>query len=414
MRLNTHKLEINKKRFLDTFTISSSIGATNKGGLDRLALTKEDKEIRDIFVQWLKEAGLAVRIDDFGNIYGRREGKIKNAPSVTMGSHLDTQPTGGRYDGILGVLAALEVIRALNDHHDETDYPIEIINFTNEEGARFRPPMLGSGGLTEIFTKEMVYQSKDDEGILYKDALKAINYLGKKTSRIKNVKNYVELHIEQGPILDEKDISIGIVEGIQGISWLNVKVTGVTNHAGPTPMKNRKDAIIPAARMIYAANELTKQFDGLLTNVGKVNSFPNVVNIVPGVVEFKVDIRHQDDVIRRAAIEQYIENVSTTALMHHVEVEITTDWHSDAVHFSEEVCDTVAAAANLFDYSSLRLFSGAGHDAKYMSSMTETGMIFVKSIDGISHNEGEFTPDEDLVKGANVLLHVIKQLATKK
>lgn len=414
MKLQTHKLEINKQRFLDSFSKSSSIGATKNGGLNRLALTNEDKEIRDIFIGWLKDAGLSVRVDDFGNIYGRKEGKIKEAPAVAMGSHLDSQPTGGRYDGVLGVLAALEVIRVLNEHNYETDYPIEIINFTNEEGARFRPPMLGSGGLTEVFTKEMVYGAKDDQGILYEDALKKINYLGAEAHRIDNIKNFVELHIEQGPILDEKDISIGVVEGIQGISWLNIQVVGVTSHAGPTPMERRRDALVPASRMIYLAYELTKDFDGLSINVGKIDNFPNVVNIVPSIVEFKVDIRHKDDVIRNTVIQQYIERISTIALMHNVEVEITTDWNSNAVHFSSEVCEAITKACDTFGYTSLRLFSGAGHDAKYMNNITSTGMIFVKSIDGISHNEQELTLDDDLVKGANVLLHVITQLANKK
>lgn len=414
MSIDLKRLQINETRFLDTFKHSSSIGATAKGGLHRLALSQEDKEMRDVFVAWMKEAGLNVRVDDFGNIYGRREGKIKDAPVVAIGSHLDTQPTGGRFDGILGVLAALEVVRVLNDHQIETDYPIEIVNFTNEEGARFGPPMLGSGGLTEVFTQEFVYQSTDENGVTYKEALEEIGYLGKVENRLSHAKNFVELHIEQGPVLEEKDLTIGIVEGIQGMSWLKVNITGKNSHAGPTPMESRKDALVVAAKMIVAANEITKQYKGLLTTVGKITNYPNVENIVPGEVEIKIDIRHPDDNVRKQATEQLIEQYSAIAHNHKVEMTCTTEWDSTATIFADEVIEAVESACETLEYSSLKMFSGAGHDAKYMNEITKTGMIFVKSIDGISHNEAELTLDEDLVKGANVLLHVVLQLANNK
>lgn len=414
MNIDVNRLQINEARFLETFKHSSSIGATAKGGLHRLALSEEDKQMRDLFVEWMRDAGLEVRVDDFGNIYGRREGKQKDAPVVAMGSHLDTQPTGGRFDGVLGVLAALEVVRVLNDHQIETDFPIEIINFTNEEGARFGPPMLGSGGLTEVFTQDFVYSSTDKEGITFKEALEQIGYLGKKENRLTNAKNYVELHIEQGPVLEEKDISIGIVQGIQGMSWLKVKITGRNSHAGTTPMESRKDALLVAAKMIVATNEITKQYSGLLTTVGKITNYPNVENIVPGEVEIKIDIRHPNDTTRKQATEQLIEQLSAIAHQHQVEMTCTTEWDASAAIFSEEVVAAVEKACETLNYSSLKMYSGAGHDAKYMNDITETGMIFVKSIGGISHNEAELTLDEDLVKGANVLLHVVLQLANNK
>src|SRR5690625_3585013 len=210
-------ININEERFLDTLEVSSSIGKNEKGGLSRLALSESDRKMRDIFIDWLEQEGLAVRIDDFGNIYGRREGKLKDAPAVAIGSHLDTQPTGGRYDGILGVLAGLEVIRTLNENEIETKHPIEIINFTNEEGARFTPPMLGSGGIAGVFSKDYVYKRADDKLISFETALKEIGYQGIADNRIKNVKNYIELHIEQGPILEIENKDIGVVTGIQGI-----------------------------------------------------------------------------------------------------------------------------------------------------------------------------------------------------
>ena len=404
---------INEKRLLETFEVSSSIGQTENGGLNRLALSEEDKQIRDIFVKWLKDENLEVRIDDFGNIYGRREGKIKDAPAVVIGSHLDTQPVGGRFDGILGVLAALEVIRSLNDHQIETDYPIEIINFTNEEGARFEPPMLGSGGIANIFTKEFIYGIQDANGISFEQALESIGYKGEEKNRVKNIKNFIELHIEQGPILDHQNKSIGIVGGIIGMDWVHVKVIGETNHAGPTPMDARKDAIIPASQMIFRANEITKKYEGLKTTVGKVENKPNVVNVIPGEVNFTFDIRHKDDQQRQRAIEELSAQFKAIAKEYNVEVEITTEWNSNAVHFSSEVIDAISEATQQLDYSFLNFYSGPGHDAKYMNELGSTGMIFVKSVGGISHNESEFTADEDLIKGANVLLHVVQKLANK-
>lgn len=403
--------QINKSRLLETMKVSASIGTSENGGLTRLALTEEDKTMRDIFVDWLNEEGLDVRIDDFGNIYGRREGKNNGGPVIAFGSHLDTQPCGGRFDGVLGVLAALEVIRVLNENNIKTEHPIEIINFTNEEGARFRPPMLGSGGIAEAFTQEFIYNIEDDNGITYKQALKQIGYMGEKKNRLSNVKNFIELHIEQGPILESENKSIGIVQGIQGMSWLTVKVVGETNHAGPTPMENRKDALVPSSKMIAKVNELTKEIKGLKTTVGKLHVEPNVTNVIPGEVEFTVDIRHEDNETRANAIETLKEQLSTIAIMNDVDLTITTDWKSDAVKFSPIVMENIYESAEELGCSSLKLFSGPGHDAKYMSKLGDTGMIFIPSNNGISHNEQELSFEDDIDKGANILLQVIYKLA---
>ncbi|ASN06231.1 M20 family metallo-hydrolase [Virgibacillus necropolis] len=402
---------INRRRLLETINVSSSIGASENGGLSRLALSEEDKTMRDIFVEWLHQEKLDVRIDDFGNIYGRRKGKRNDGPTIAVGSHLDTQPCGGRYDGVLGVLAALEVIRVLNENNIETEFPIEIINFTNEEGARFGPPMLGSGGVTENFTKNFIYNIKDSNDITFKQALKSIGYMGEIENRLSNVKNFIELHIEQGSILEKNNTSIGIVEGIQGMSWLIVKVTGETNHAGPTPMENRKDALLATSKMIGRVNDLTKEFDGLKTTVGTLNVKPNITNVIPGEVEFIIDIRHPSNETRANAIESLKEQLSTIALMNDVEITITTDWTSDAVEFSQVVTESIREASEKWGYSSLNMYSGPGHDAKYISQVAESGMIFVPSCKGISHNEQELTVDDDIEKGANVLLTVINNLA---
>lgn len=403
--------QINKSRLLETIKVSASIGATENGGLNRLALTQEDKTMRDIFVNWLKEEGLNIRIDDFGNIYGRRKGRKNSGPVIAIGSHLDTQPCGGRFDGVLGVLSALEVIRVLNDNQVETEYPIEIINFTNEEGARFRPPMLGSGGAAEVFTQDFVYHTKDSKDVTFEQALKQIGYVGKKANRLKNVKNYIELHIEQGPVLEKKNKSIGIVQGIQGMSWLTISVTGETNHAGPTPMDGRRDALVPAAKMIANVNQLTKEIDGLKITVGKMDVSPNVSNVIPGKVEFTVDIRHQDDEARANAIEILREQLSTIALTHDVDLTIETDWKSDAVEFSPDVIKGIAEGAEEFGYPAMELFSGPGHDAKYVAQVADTGMIFIPSHKGISHNEQELSFHDDIEKGANVLLYAVTKLA---
>ncbi|MBM7586070.1 N-carbamoyl-L-amino-acid hydrolase [Bacillus pakistanensis] len=412
--MESTKLNINKSRLLETINISSSIGSTRNGGLNRLALSGEDKIVRDQFCDWLIDEGLEVRVDDLGNIYGRRAGRNNSGPVTAVGSHLDTQPCGGRYDGVLGVLIALEAIRVLNEQNIETENPIEIINFTNEEGARFSPPMLGSGGVAGVFTKEFIYNSKDINGKSFKQALQEIGYMGEEKNRIKTVKNFVELHIEQGPILDQKNKTIGIVEGIQGMSWLTVKVIGETNHAGPTPMENRKDAIVPVGKMITKINEITQEIEGLKTTIGQLNVSPNISNVIPGEVEFTIDIRHKNDEIRNHAIDRLKEQLSTIALLHKVELIIQTSWDSDAVIFSPVITNMISEAADQWNYSSMHLFSGPGHDAKYMSFLGDTGMIFLPSINGISHNEAELTLDDDIEKGANLLLSVLLKLANTK
>lgn len=409
--METTKLMVNRNRLLDTINVSSSIGASENGGLNRLALTEEDKKMRNIFVKWLQEEKLEVRVDDLGNIYGRRKGKFNDSPAVAIGSHLDTQPCGGRFDGILGVLTALEVVRTLNENNIETDYPIEIVNFTNEEGARFEPPMLGSGGVAGEFTKDFIYNTKDNENISFQEALIKIQYMGDEKHRLRDLKYFIELHVEQGPILEKNNKLIGIVEGIQGISWLNVKVVGETNHAGPTPMENRKDALAPSAKMVTKVYEITNEIEGLKTTVGKLNVKPNITNVIPGEVEFMIDVRHKDDEIRAVTIDRLREQLGTIAVMNNVEVTISTDWNSDAVLFSSEVMDAISEAAGVLGYSTLRLFSGPGHDAKYISKMADTGMIFLPSINGISHNEKELTLEDDIEKGANVLLNTILKLA---
>lgn len=392
--------------------ISSSIGTLPEGGLHRLALTDEDKEIRDIYVQWLQEAGLQVRIDDFGNIYGRREGKIPDLPPVVVGSHLDTQPQGGRFDGIIGVLSALEVIHVLNHHGIKTERPIEIVNFTNEEGARFEPPMLGSGGMSASFTKDFVHNITDRNGKTFGEELRRIGYLGSKENRLKNGYRFVELHIEQGPILENEGTDIGVVSGIQGMEWFEIELTGQSDHAGPTPMTMRKDALITAAKMILGVEELTKKTDvRARSTVGRIKVDPDSINCVPGKVVFSLDLRHDDEEVRHTLIREVIDKLETIASGDDIQIKIKNLWKTPTTIFDRTVCDFIHEGAEKHGYSAKEMIAGAGHDAKYVHEMIPSAMIFVPSVDGKSHCQEELTHWGDIEKGANVMLYTVYKLS---
>lgn len=405
------KHTINLERLMTTINESHKIGQSGTG-LHRLALSDEDKRMRDVFIKWLEEENLDVRVDDFGNIYGRRDGRRNELPPVMVGSHLDTQPHGGRFDGILGVLSALEVVRVLNEKDIRTLRPIEVVNFTNEEGARFVPPMLGSGGITNVFSKDDVYNCTDDDGIRFEDELKRIGYLGDEEHRPKDIHSFIEFHIEQGPILEQRGIEIGVVEGVKGITWLEFKVKGDADHAGPTPMAGRKDALLKACDIIVLLKEIVTDFDdeGTVT-VGKIHAAPGSINIIPGEVTFTVDIRHRNDTARRRLIETMKEKAAELAVNDGMTVDIRTLLESPAVQFSDQVKNAIEEAARQFGYSTMKLMSGAGHDAKYMQNIAPTAMIFVPSRGGISHNVKEYTAEEAIEKGANVLLNAVLTLA---
>lgn len=399
------------KRLKNTIDISSQIGTTSNGGLCRLALSKEDREMRDTFLEWLKEEGLVTRVDDFGNIYGRRRGKKKLSP-VLIGSHLDTQPRGGRFDGILGVLASLEVIRTLNDHGIETERPIEIVNFTNEEGARFEPPLLGSGGLVKVFDRDYVYQRKDRVGKTFLEELNKIGYQGEESNRIQDIHSFIELHIEQGPILEHENISIGVVEGIKGMTWLEVQINGESGHAGPTPMSLRKDALICASQLILHAENKCKKYDHDLTiTSGRISAIPNVVNSIADQVIFSLDVRHQDNEMRETFIQDIKTDFYDLAKESGLNIEMKEIWKVNSTIFNSNIVNLIEYISEKLGYSFKRMTSGAGHDAKYISRVAPTGMIFIPSVGGRSHIESELTLDRDIEKGAHVLLHSVLDLA---
>ncbi|WP_085507078.1 Zn-dependent hydrolase [Thalassobacillus devorans] len=399
---------INEERLFLNLSKSSEIGAIPGKGLRRLALSDEDKEMRDLLKAWCEQAGLTVRVDDFGNMYARRKGK-KDLPPVVLGSHLDTQPAGGRFDGVLGVLLALEVVNTLNDHNIETDRPVEIINFTNEEGARFEPPMLGSGGIAGVFDKDYVYSRKDRDGHSFQKELQRIGYKGEKENRLGDFHSFVELHIEQGPVLEDENKQIGIVEGVQGISWMEVTVTGEADHAGPTPMHLRKDALMAAAEIMH---HLEKVADTEVTvTIGKISASPDTVNCVPGEVYFTVDIRSTDDSLREEAVAEAKTLIREVCQKRQVDVETTELWETEKIDFDKGILDAIEESVEDLGYSSRKIVSGAGHDAKYINNIGPTAMIFLPSVNGKSHVPSELTLDEDIISGANVLYQTTLALA---
>jgi len=405
-------ISINLERLMRTIEISGEIGELSKGGICRLALTDEDKQMRDLFVEWMKMIDLEVRVDDFGNIYGRKEGEDSSAPAILIGSHLDTQPEGGRYDGILGVLTALEVLTTFHEQNKVFNNPIEIVNFTNEEGARFSPPLLGSGGLSEQFTKEFIYSRTDANKNTFEEELKRIGYQGCKKNRINNIGSYLELHIEQGPILERNGLDIGVVTGIQGMSWMEVKITGKSDHAGSTPMNMRTDALQIATKLIQKITDFVVEYDNkALITIGRFIAYPNSINSIPSEVIFSMDIRHSNDTIKEYLTNIVMEKLNVMACAENASIEINKIWNAESVDFSDCLIQTISKNAKDLGYSNQKIVSGAGHDAKYMNKLGLTSMIFVPSQGGKSHCQEEFTSKNSIEKGANLLLYTVCQLA---
>ena len=404
----TRNMQVDGQRLWNSLLEMAKIGETAKGGVCRLALSDVDKDGRDLFVRWCEEAGLKVRVDKIGNIFARRPGRFDERPTIGTGSHLDSQPTGGRFDGVYGVLAGLEVMRTLNDNQVETDAPVELAMWTNEEGARFDPAMMGSGVYAGVFGLESTWEHLDREGASVKEALTSIGYKGSEEIGGHRFGAFFEAHIEQGPILENENKTIGIVSGVQGIRWYDVIVTGDEAHAGPTPMNVRRDALAGAAALIPGiyALALDRPPFGRAT-VGDFHSEPASRNTVPGVVTFSVDLRHPDegqlvdmDAGLKAVAESVVEERGLACTVNDV-------WYSPPVAFDRQCVAAVGKSAELLGYPSMEIVSGAGHDAVYVSRTAPTGMIFIPCKGGISHNEIESATPEDVEAGANVLLHAI-------
>ena len=401
-------MEVNAKRLEETFEYLGQFGATPGGGITRPALSDMDKQARDTFVGWLKEAGLSVRIDDAGNIYGHRKGEDDTAAPILMASHLDTVYNGGRFDGITGVQSALEVIRTLNDNNIVTKRPIEIAVFTNEEGTRFEPALLGSGIATGVFKKEDVYKTADRDGLLFGEELERIGYMGDEANRPKEIDTYFEMHVEQGPVLDNEGLQIGVLTGIQGMIWLDAEVIGEADHAGPSPMETRKDAMTGAVKIMREVNKIPYELGkGTTTTIGKIHTEPSCINVIPGKVCSSIDVRNEDDAIMYEAIDMIRERAEKICVEEGLSFKLERFWGTDAIAFPKELVDALEGFTKERGYTYKKMASGAGHDASYLSQVAPTAMIFVPSIGGKSHCEEEFTKYEDIVRGANLLLDMV-------
>ena len=403
-------ITINPARLQASLDEMARIGATPGGGVTRLALSDEDRAGRDLLRTWLEEAGARVRVDEFGNMTGHRPG-AEPGPAVVLASHLDSVRQGGRFDGAYGVLAGLEVLRTLNDHGVTTRRPIEVVNWTNEEGIRFEPAMLASGAVSGRFDPEYVYGRTDRDGLRFGDELRRIGYLGDPASRPGPAAAYLELHIEQGPVLEDANLPVGVVEGIVGITWLNVVVRGRADHAGPSPMPLRADALAAAARLISTVQALALTTEGAVGTVGRLAVTPNSINTIPGEVVMSVDFRHPSPEILDGLVAKLEAFAADLASETGVEIILDRFWTSEPTPFDPEVVSAVQAASDDLGIPSRRLWSGAGHDAKYAQDIWPSAMIFVRSQGGLSHNEGEFSTPEDLAAGANVLLNAALRLA---
>jgi N-carbamoyl-L-amino-acid hydrolase len=410
--IDIDKVRINGDRLWASLMELAKIGATPKGGVCRLTLTDLDKQGRDLVLGWAKEAGMTITIDKIGNGFMRRAGRNNSLPPIMTGSHIDTQPTGGKFDGNYGVLAGIEVVRTLNDLGIETEAPIEVAFWTNEEGSRFVPVMMGSGVFAKAFTLEHAYAATDTEGKTVKGELERIGYIGEQEPGDHPIGAYFETHIEQGPVLEDNDVTIGVVSGVLGIRWFDCTVTGMEAHAGPTPMALRKDALLAATRImqdvVAAAHRHPPHGRG---TVGMVQVFPNSRNVIPGRVKFSIDLRNATD----ALVDQMADEVKAFAAKvgqeHGVDVKIEMVSSYNAIQFHENCVDAVGRAAKKLGYSNMPAVSGAGHDAVYMAKLAPAGMIFIPCKDGISHNEIEDAKPEHITAGCNVLLHAMLERA---
>jgi beta-ureidopropionase / N-carbamoyl-L-amino-acid hydrolase len=401
-------LKIDPQRLWDTLMDTAKIGGTPKGGIRRLTLTDEDKRVRDWFRQQCEALGCTVTVDEVGTMFARRPGKKEDAAPIAFGSHLDTQPTGGKFDGTLGVLAGLEVLRTLHDLDYRTNAPLELVNWTNEEGSRFAPAMLASGVFAGAFTRDEAYAKKDRDGVSFGEALDTIGYRGAEPVGKRRFAGLFELHIEQGPILEKEGKSIGVVTGVQGMRWYEVTVTGQDAHTGATPMYLRKNALLGAARVIDAIDAIAQAHaPDAVGTVGLIENRPNSRNVIPGEVFFTIDLRHPDeqtlDVLEsefRAALGSYLTPLGLT----YTEARI---WTSPAVAFAPELIACVREGAKAAGLSTRDMVSGAGHDAAYISRVAPTTMIFVPCAGGVSHNEAESTSFDECAAGAQALLESV-------
>jgi N-carbamoyl-L-amino-acid hydrolase len=409
--MKAEQLRINQDRLLARLNRLAGIGRTEDGSCCRLALTDEDRAGRDLVSGWMRELGLEVRVDPIGNIFGLRRGTTDAAPVMT-GSHIDTVRTGGRYDGNLGVLGGLEVVQTLNDAGITTRRPLVVGVFTDEEGARFHPDMAGSLTYVGGLPLEELYATRSIDGKLFRDELARIGYLGDAPIPLHRPHAFVELHIEQGPVLDIEGVTIGAVENLQGISWTEVSITGQSNHAGTTPMRLRHDAGYCASAIGMFARDIARELGGTqVGTVGAITLHPNLINVIAARARVTVDLRNTDDAVLAQAEARLAEFLAQLARDEGVKIETRSLARFAPVIFDKDVAALIARTAQRLGHSCRPMTSGAGHDAQMMARLCPTAMIFVPSVKGISHNPAEHTEPAHLAAGADVLLHTLLELA---
>jgi N-carbamoyl-L-amino-acid hydrolase len=401
-------LAINPQRLWDTLMETARIGGTAKGGICRLTLTDLDRQVRDWFRTQAEALGCAVTVDEVGNMFALKAGRRGDIPPIALGSHLDTQPTGGKFDGVLGVLGGLEAVRTLHDLGYETNAPLLLVNWTNEEGSRFAPAMLGSGVYAGVFDRAYADSRADREGVGFGEALEGIGYRGEARAGSVPFGALFELHIEQGPILEAEEKAIGVVQGVQGMRWYEVEVTGREAHTGSTPMALRKNALIGAARLIERVDAIAHAHaPAAVGTVGLVEVKPNSRNVIPGHVFFSVDFRHPEDSVLDRMERELEDAVPAVAAELGLAAELRKVWDSPAVRFDAACIESVRAGAEKAGLSTRDMVSGAGHDAAYIARVAPTTMIFVPCAGGLSHNEAESTSFEECAAGAQVLLNAV-------
>ena len=404
-------LRVDGARLWQSLMDLARIGGTEKGGVCRLALTDLDRQGRDLFVRWATEAGCEVRVDAIGNIFARRPGRDNSLPAVMTGSHIDTQPTGGKFDGNYGVLAGLEVLRTLNDAGVQTDAPLELAVWTNEEGSRFVPVMMGSGVYAGAFTLEHALSQQDRDGVSVQQALHGIGYDGKAAvppAQPGGVGAYFEAHIEQGPVLEAADTVIGVVTAALGQRWYDIVLTGVEAHAGPTPMPLRRDALLAASELVLAVNQIAlAHAPNARGTVGWMDVFPNSRNVIPGRVRMTVDLRAADDATLSAMDTALRAATDAAAAARGVTAQVEQVVYFPPQPFAPALVQSVREGAQALSMSAMDVVSGAGHDAVYLARVAPAAMIFVPCKDGISHNEIEDARPEHLEAGCNVLLRAM-------
>ena len=403
---------VNGDRLWESIMEMAKIGPGVAGGNNRQTLTDDDAKGRELFKSWCEKEGLAMGLDTMGNMFARREGTDPNALPVMVGSHLDTQPTGGKYDGVLGVLGGLEIIRTLNDLDIKTKHPIEIVNWTNEEGTRFAPPMLSSGVFASMHTEEWAYNREDSEGKKFGDELKRIGWRGEEPVGERKLHAFYELHIEQGPILEDENVDIGVVTHGQGLNWLEVTLVGKESHTGSTPMPKRVNAGLGMARITQLVDEIAlSHAPHAVGAIGHIDVYPNSRNIIPGKVVFTVDFRHPNKEVIQDMEDRMRKGAAEIAEKIGLTMDIEKVGNFDPVEFDKDCVEKVRDAAKTLGYSHMNIVSGAGHDACWINRVAPTAMIMCPCVDGLSHNEAEEITKEWSTAGADVLFHAVVNTA---